>query len=360
MVFCSSLVRAFPSSSLSVTVSLLRFALPLLVGALCLLPQVGLAQQLTVGPEVPSADQRSGHGGRGGGVTFTQSASGTVERGGVACSEPDLGFTFDNRYFRAFDLGALDEDTDDITVTSVDVGVGSVLLNGNAPVETTLRFHALDALDPDGSFDLADARLLGEQTFVVFEGLADSLVTVEILEDLIVLRQDSLFAIEWFTPSGDPDDTGFGAPYDLRYGANDDGETAPTLLAAPACEIPNPTPLAVIDPPLAERQWVVFVNGLLGAVAGEEGAAPQRVTLGPSFPNPAVGTATVPFTLEAAQRVRLAVFDALGREVAVAVGFFAVGSQTIRLDTRALPAGVYVYRLTAGANVETRKMVVVR
>jgi hypothetical protein len=75
------------------------------------------------------------------------------------------------------------------------------------------------------------------------------------------------------------------------------------------------------------------------------------------FPNPSRGVSTVRFSLDAPQRVTLAVFDVLGRRVFAAdLGAQPGGEATHRLDAAALPAGLYVVRLTgdAGASATTR------
>jgi hypothetical protein len=78
-------------------------------------------------------------------------------------------------------------------------------------------------------------------------------------------------------------------------------------------------------------------------------------------PNPAQGQATFRFTLDAAAPVRLAVYDALGREVAVLMdGSAPAGLQEVSLETSALPAGVYLYRLVVGGEVEVGQLTVVR
>ena len=59
--------------------------------------------------------------------------------------------------------------------------------------------------------------------------------------------------------------------------------------------------------------------------------------------------------------MRLAVYDLLGREVALLVDEQkAPGSYRVRLNALGLASGVYLYRLTAGDFVQTRKMTLVR
>ena len=59
--------------------------------------------------------------------------------------------------------------------------------------------------------------------------------------------------------------------------------------------------------------------------------------------------------------MRLAVYDVLGREVAVLVdGAVAAGAHTATFDARSLPAGTYLCRLAADGAVQTRTLTVVR
>ena len=93
----------------------------------------------------------------------------------------------------------------------------------------------------------------------------------------------------------------------------------------------------------------------------EADAGPLGVVLGQSRPNPTSGAATISFTLPASGRVRLAVYDLLGRQVARVVdGDLAAGTHDVQVDAGALPSGVYVYRLDAGTRHQVRRMVVVR
>ncbi|MEM1054897.1 MAG: T9SS type A sorting domain-containing protein [Bacteroidota bacterium] len=78
-------------------------------------------------------------------------------------------------------------------------------------------------------------------------------------------------------------------------------------------------------------------------------------------PNPLRESGTVSLFLEAPATARIALFDAMGRRVtSVHEGLLASGRHEIELDTRALPAGVYILRATAGADRVTRRVTVVR
>jgi hypothetical protein len=80
-----------------------------------------------------------------------------------------------------------------------------------------------------------------------------------------------------------------------------------------------------------------------------------------SHPNPFSGRAAVSFVLPERADVRLSVYDGLGREVAVLVdGAREAGQYEAVLDGGALPAGVYLVRLTAGPFVQTQRVTLVR
>ena len=87
-------------------------------------------------------------------------------------------------------------------------------------------------------------------------------------------------------------------------------------------------------------------------------ASPATLTV---TPNPTRGQATLRYTLTETADVRLAVYDALGREVAVlAEGREEAGAHAAVLDTRALPAGVYVYRLSANGATAAGRLTVAK
>ncbi|HIG75829.1 MAG TPA: T9SS type A sorting domain-containing protein [Bacteroidetes bacterium] len=80
-----------------------------------------------------------------------------------------------------------------------------------------------------------------------------------------------------------------------------------------------------------------------------------------AYPNPVRQSATVAYVLPAEGAVRLAVYDLLGREVAVlAEGTRPAGAHTARFDSRALAAGAYLVRLDAGGQSATRRLTVVK
>ena len=98
------------------------------------------------------------------------------------------------------------------------------------------------------------------------------------------------------------------------------------------------------------------------SVDGEPGADATAFRVGAASPNPSAGAATVRFDLAAPADVSLALFDVLGRAVleVPAASFGAGRDHEVRFDVSSLPAGVYVYRVTAGAEVGAGRLTVVR
>ncbi len=81
----------------------------------------------------------------------------------------------------------------------------------------------------------------------------------------------------------------------------------------------------------------------------------------PNAPNPFDTETRIRFTLPEEEHVRLAVYDALGREVGLLVDELVdAGDHEALFDARTLPAGTYFYRIEAGTNVETGRMTLLR
>lgn len=80
-----------------------------------------------------------------------------------------------------------------------------------------------------------------------------------------------------------------------------------------------------------------------------------------NFPNPFNPSTTIAFDVPEKAKIRLAIFDCLGREVALlAEGYRLAGHYTVPFYAGNLPSGVYFYRLRAGTFVETKKMLLMR
>ena len=79
------------------------------------------------------------------------------------------------------------------------------------------------------------------------------------------------------------------------------------------------------------------------------------------FPNPTRGRATVAYRLTESADVRVAIYDVLGREVAlVADGAQAEGAHSATFETASLAAGLYVIRVETVSASSTARFTVVR
>jgi endo-1,4-beta-xylanase len=98
---------------------------------------------------------------------------------------------------------------------------------------------------------------------------------------------------------------------------------------------------------------------------------PGQFALLQNYPNPFNPTTTIRFTIAGvaalsgsegpASQFRLAVYDLLGREIAVLINEREQpGSYEATWDATGIPSGVYLYRLSAGNYVQARKMVLVK
>jgi gluconolactonase len=109
----------------------------------------------------------------------------------------------------------------------------------------------------------------------------------------------------------------------------------------------------------------------LGSATGVDAttrSGPDHFDLQGNYPNPFNPWTTIEYTAGGARdqgsgvsKTRLVVYDLLGREVAELVNERkAPGTYEVHFDASALSSGVYIYRLTAGDFMRSRKMVVLK
>jgi hypothetical protein len=112
------------------------------------------------------------------------------------------------------------------------------------------------------------------------------------------------------------------------------------------------------SPEGAERFSVEITTS---GVSSEDGAGRFAFTLHGVYPNPAAGQATVAFELASAGEASVAVYDVMGRRVAVlSEGEHAAGRHEVSLDGTSLASGIYVVRVTAGEHVASERFTLVR
>ncbi len=145
-------------------------------------------------------------------------------------------------------------------------------------------------------------------------------------------------------------------------------------------QIPQPEP-ANWTPgwPLPEATDMMYANVSLktaatdGSVLGdpnwwgialgvkEQSAAPQSYALSQNYPNPFNPATKIDFAIPTSSQVQLKVYNVLGQEVATLVNeTLTPGSHTVTFDASRFASGIYMYKLTAGSFVSTRKMVLLK
>jgi hypothetical protein len=89
---------------------------------------------------------------------------------------------------------------------------------------------------------------------------------------------------------------------------------------------------------------------------------PTAFALHAPYPNPSDGRITIRYDVAEVCRVRVAVYDLLGREVAVLVnGFVEAGHHQALLDGARLPVGLYLVRMTSETGfARTQRVTLVR
>ena len=129
-----------------------------------------------------------------------------------------------------------------------------------------------------------------------------------------------------------------------------------------------------------DRVVIIFENGTVGDGSAdftwyfdnidygtftsiEDGVneAPLAYELKQNYPNPFNPTTQIQYTMPEAGHVTLSVYDITGRQVASLIsGQVSAGTHTVSFDANRLASGVYLYRLQAGDQVFTRKMMLVK
>lgn len=116
------------------------------------------------------------------------------------------------------------------------------------------------------------------------------------------------------------------------------------------------------------KNGVVFAAGLgiystsiTTGISTEPTTAPSQFVLSQNYPNPFNPETGLRFQVPGVSDVKLAVYDQLGREVAVLVNETkAAGSYEVKFNGAGLVSGVYYYRLIAGNFTQTRTMMLVK
>lgn len=97
------------------------------------------------------------------------------------------------------------------------------------------------------------------------------------------------------------------------------------------------------------------------AGVGETSEKPATFRLEQNYPNPFNPSTSIRYAVQVGGQVTLKVFNAIGQEVATLVdGYVSPGEHTASFDASKFSSGVYVYRMTSGSQIQSRKMLLVK
>ena len=104
------------------------------------------------------------------------------------------------------------------------------------------------------------------------------------------------------------------------------------------------------------------INSLLPKAADNSiQGTPSEFSLSQNFPNPFNPATNINYSIPSAGYVQLKVYDILGREVAALVnGNRQAGNYQVTFDGSKLASGLYIYKLTSGNYIETKKMLMIK
>jgi hypothetical protein len=117
------------------------------------------------------------------------------------------------------------------------------------------------------------------------------------------------------------------------------------------------------ETPLSSTTAIVIRNpkSSVALKLGGSAAVPTEFALLQNYPNPFNPATAIRLQIIDYGRVRLTVYDLLGRQVAILVDEYrAPGNYTVTFDGTNLASGVYIYRLTAGQFMATKRMMLVK
>jgi len=122
-------------------------------------------------------------------------------------------------------------------------------------------------------------------------------------------------------------------------------------------EYPDSMQTMQITPGEEDITLTAVFNQTVSIDEGHPEVLPQRIVLEQNYPNPFNPSTTIRFELPEAARVRLSVYDILGRRVAVLVDQrLSPGAHQYRFEAGNLPTGHYLYRLNVDGLEFTRTM----
>ena len=244
---------------------------------------------------------------------------------------------------------------------------------------TDINVETFSAVFDDS--DVEDVTIADNATKKITFG---NFIGVEFLNDRADLTSMTHFHIDFWTSNDNLDgkvfnqklsnwSTGDGEANALELPINTGTDPAITSGAWVSVDVPldSFTPVngsardGVAQFLITSNLGVVFVDNIYFykgmGVNNEEDTNPSDFVLEQNYPNPFNPSTSIAYSIPASGEVILEVYNIQGQKVATLVdGFKTAGSHTATFDAANLSSGIYMYRLTAGANTQIKKMMLIK
>ncbi len=100
-----------------------------------------------------------------------------------------------------------------------------------------------------------------------------------------------------------------------------------------------------------------FESGTISSVKDQIKNIPNEFSLSQNYPNPFNPTTTIEYSLNKDSKIKLEVFDLLGRKIATLVDEYkSAGKYSVVFNAAGISSGIYIYRITNGYTVQYQKM----
>ncbi|MBO6571215.1 MAG: SusE domain-containing protein [Balneola sp.] len=223
-----------------------------------------------------------------------------------------------------------------------------------ADVEITIDAFSVLAPADDSSFDLGTGAET-EVTFTWEEANSNAEVTYVFMFD----SANADFSTPLFTIESDDD--GSATSLTGTYAVIDSTLKDLGVLSGESIDL-KWTVMAVASDStrMAENAFNISFTTMIG-VSNEPEELPLTFKLNQNYPNPFNPTSTIQFTLPQSGDVRLDVFTITGQLVTTLVNTrMGSGEHSVTFDGSNLASGVYIYRIMAGKNIQTKRMTLIK
>ena len=234
------------------------------------------------------------------------------------------------------------------------------------------------------SFDLTRLRDITFETVSTGgTGIPYKVVTTDVLQDESVAEAHEGMALRFENvtitmPNADPDGSTSSCPAGAGFGEwafSSDGTVDNQVRADDASDAIE---CGFNITAFTEGEPVAFMQGVWSFSFGnykllpetvsddvdtavEEEGVPGSFVLRQNYPNPFNPVTTIHYDIGVLSKVKLEVFDVLGRRVATLVDQqHAPGTHTVTFDAANLTSGLYLYRLEAGSTVQMKTMMLIK